>query len=44
MYIGKRGGDIGCSMRQIDVDLNVILDKLKSNKKIFLMMNIAIEL
>jgi hypothetical protein len=31
-------------MQQIDVDLNVVLDKLKSNSEIFLVMNIVIEL
>jgi hypothetical protein len=44
MYIGKREEDSGCSTQQIDVDLNVVLDKLKSNSEIFLVMNIAIEL
>jgi hypothetical protein len=31
-------------MQQTDVDLNVVLDKRKSNSEIFLVMNIAIEL
>jgi hypothetical protein len=44
MYVGKREEDSGCSMQQTDVDLNVVLDKLKSNSEIFLVMNIAIEL
>jgi hypothetical protein len=44
MYIGKREEDSGCSTQQIDIDLNVVLDKLNSNSEIFLVMDIAIEL
>jgi hypothetical protein len=44
MYVEKPEEDCGCSMQQIDVDLNVVLDKLKSNSEIFLVMNIVIEL
>jgi hypothetical protein len=44
MYIEKREENSGCSTQQIDVDLNVVLDKLKSNSEIFLVMNIAKEL